>query len=229
MSIRRKYRWSLVPYFWRFMLFRETKMIFWAGQGILLENVYFEMLSESLTVVEKLTASKDADFSRGAEKWIWPPDKKNRQMDPGVNNRPNRVIWNPAQTQYILSKIYRRLRYSGTGVPPSFGQSFEAGLLRFAFFDVRPRRHTDPDEEPERPGCHYGNKWSLVKIEIKAIIIQILKLSDNFNKHKVTTNIPEHAHLGAFWNTRARGLGGTPQIPGLILYLIIDLVCHWAT
>jgi len=31
--------------------------------------------------------------------------------------------------------------------------------------------------------------------------------------NEVTTNIPEHAHLGAFWNTRARGLGGTPQIP----------------
>ena len=215
------------------MLFRETKMIFWAGQEILLENVYFEMLSESLTLWasqwwKNWLLQKTLIFHEG-QKSGFDHRIKNRQMDPGVNNRPNRVIWNPAQTQYILSKIYRRLRYSGTGVPPSFGQSFEAGLLRFAVFDVRPGRHTDPDEEPERPGCNYGNKWSLVKIEIKAIIIQILKLSDNFNKHKVTTNIPEHAHLGAFWNTRARGLGGTPQIPGLILYLIIDLVCHWAT
>jgi len=27
---------------------------------------------------------------------------------------------------------------------------------------------------------------------------------------EVTQNIPEHSFLPAFWNTRARGLGGTP-------------------
>lgn len=31
--------------------------------------------------------------------------------------------------------------------------------------------------------------------------------------NEVTTHIPEHAFLGAFWNTRARGLGGTIAIP----------------
>ena len=30
---------------------------------------------------------------------------------------------------------------------------------------------------------------------------------------ELTTHIPEHAFLGAWWNERARGLGGTVALP----------------
>jgi hypothetical protein len=32
-------------------------------------------------------------------------------------------------------------------------------------------------------------------------------------EREVTTHIPEHRSLGAWWNQRARGLGATPERP----------------